>query len=1587
MTFRPALCVTLALLSAPFAARAASSCSAGDCLRNSAVAQKADPTSITTDDKGDATFFSTQSGQLPNVLFVLDNSTSMYEIPYDVHPFPNSYWVTVGRTPNGCGLESDDPYAPTCPGTAFAQTLGSCHNNSFFEGLKDKGGAPFNKATTYALPDPWFDGTHTPAIKYFQNDKVFQYMEWDATQAGGVNNGGPIIFKPGVGSTNGVLNPGTVSGSINSDCAALTSYSANRANSGGKGGTGNGAWSMTEQQRCQMCLDEAGYYIAPGAGTTEASGGASPNILFKGNWLDFNPPKFIIARKSLTDFIQNQTGSATPVRIGVVSYDPYNGYSTDIPVPDTNGFNGRNDSGNFVSNGMIPDCDVTSWSGATAQSQQSTLLSNVRAISWGSLTAGIGTPLAETLFHVGQFFGGDNAFYTSLFGSQWLKTTGGAMNSGFTAPTGANKPNCVTCQVNAIVLITDGDPQGDNNLPDPATCAPGDTGMSCRLRHDYIECTGGNAAAPAGCGTDQINGSNNLLDDVTNFLAVNDLSTTQVGVQNVITFVIGIGLQVPLLDNAARYGKSSRAVRADNAQDLQQSILNAVVNIIARATAFSSTAIQTLEVGTGSTAFVPRFVPGSPGTPIWDGHLFRFDLFNEFVAGVDLNGDGSKNGVFLVDRDKDIVTEDDKGAFHKLKNNAPAIPIWDAGDTCGTGPACPTGSGINHLNAPGAYAGRTIYTAVYDTTTSAWQTIPFTGTITDANFTKIKGYLGLTGNNVCSTIQAAMASPIDPAYLSATGTFDADHCAKAVIDYARGYNILDEVAGTHSVNVNRPRMLGDIFHSSPVVVDPPVDQFICSLGLSSQCVSTLFGYNASNALVTPTDTTRYTVGTRTGIDAYEKYWEDHETRQRIVLVGANDGMLHAFDAGSPTTSPPTLNSSVGFRQVVYSDGTGNEVWAFVPPDQLARLATIMTEGHQMSMDGDIMVRDVWVDGAKNDKGTAGYVNDVLQKQDVEYHTVAVASERQGGSHFTALDITDTTTPKMLWNWPPPCSPEEQSWGQTFGQFSPRAPPIGPVLLATSNPLGPPNYNVAHTEERWAVFLNGGHSPFNTRGRGVAMLDVYTGKPLFEQNYTPGAADPSAQMKFGFAAAATMIDYGVGDSFAADGFFDTAIIGDEGGQIWTFRFGVPGTLDATTGLATNWAFGRAYEPNTGSTNDARYHQPIYTMAAATVETDNGWLRAFVGTGDRSHVRSSGGGDCRPDDPLSCIDAGCTVNSSVTMDNGPNHYTSTYSSAVGSSATSPSLAAPAQSQTSVVANSCVTASVNETIAVSACPATAMNFSETLAFSCSGVTPYACSNGTFRQPTPNVSRAYSTTPPTGGNDFLSVAILADQTGCSTNLRSRRMSASGDQAAYDAGRLSGFNSACADLVDVSSTTATATAVTGPMASRSSAGWMLKYPTIDEKTVTSSTILGGCVIWSSLIPAGGAVGCASAGSTIAPFYQADAVTGAPNCATSFLGAGASPTGYVRSIQRNVISPPPEPAAAVAIGAGGTSIRFSTLEIQPGASEVTQMTVGTSTEMLQMMYSLPLTYDQHYCRHIDPSVKTVVSASCLSDPTTCATCE
>ncbi|HEX9229774.1 MAG TPA: hypothetical protein VF885_24515, partial [Arthrobacter sp.] len=88
----------------------------------------------------------------------------------------------------------------------------------------------------------------------------------------------------------------------------------------------------------------------------------------------------------------------------------------------------------------------------------------------------------------------------------------------------------------------------------------------------------------------------------------------------------------------------------------------------------------------------------------------------------------------------------------------------------------------------------------------------------------------------------------------------------------------------------------------------------------------------------------------------------------VIYVGANDGLLHAID-----------------------DDTGQELWSFIPPDQLGRLWRLNDSDH-----------DYFVDGSP----TVYY--GASQK-------ILVVGSRRGGNSYTALDITDYNAPRYLYS--------------------------------------------------------------------------------------------------------------------------------------------------------------------------------------------------------------------------------------------------------------------------------------------------------------------------------------------------------------------------------------------------------------------------------------------------------------------------------------------------------------------------------------------------------------------------------------------
>ncbi len=120
----------------------------------------------------------------------------------------------------------------------------------------------------------------------------------------------------------------------------------------------------------------------------------------------------------------------------------------------------------------------------------------------------------------------------------------------------------------------------------------------------------------------------------------------------------------------------------------------------------------------------------------------------------------------------------------------------------------------------------------------------------------------------------------------------------------------------------------------------------------------------------------------------------------IVLVPANDGMLHAFRLED---DPETVN-----------DEKGQELWGWIPGYLLQRehdtewanhLIDQMFYGRTFMFDASPVVEDVWIDadedGSKAQDGS-------------EWHRIVVVSQGLGGPVTMALDITSTRYPTFLW---------------------------------------------------------------------------------------------------------------------------------------------------------------------------------------------------------------------------------------------------------------------------------------------------------------------------------------------------------------------------------------------------------------------------------------------------------------------------------------------------------------------------------------------------------------------------------------------
>ncbi|MBL8601859.1 MAG: PQQ-binding-like beta-propeller repeat protein [Myxococcales bacterium] len=305
------------------------------------------------------------------------------------------------------------------------------------------------------------------------------------------------------------------------------------------------------------------------------------------------------------------------------------------------------------------------------------------------------------------------------------------------------------------------------------------------------------------------------------------------------------------------------------------------------------------------------------------------------------------------------------------------------------------------------------------------------------------------------------------------------------------------------------------------------------------------------------------------------------TREPVMYVGTNDGILHAFNAD-----------------------TGEEIWGFVPPYLMATLRSAYPNVRSMGVDGTPVVKEIYYERSQS-----------TLADDSAWRTVMVVGLRSGGGAYEALDVTDPYNPKFLWQYTD--ATINQAAGQAaigtlyFSRTMGAQPveravailPGGPGTLASSCSAGAnPRPLRANT------LLNGwtsgrgarrnsvrcwNNSPVAT-GQWLHIVDLQTGDTIRRLGAGTTGNDPTGSPLVGSPALFN----------GQAGVVSTrAYVGDADGMVWR--------ADLTASEPRFWWLGEAYD----AFWDRPYNEgrPVLERPVTTTDAQNNVVVAF-GTGD-------------------------------------------------------------------------------------------------------------------------------------------------------------------------------------------------------------------------------------------------------------------------------------------------------------------------------------------------------------------------------------
>lgn len=388
-------------------------------------------------------------------------------------------------------------------------------------------------------------------------------------------------------------------------------------------------------------------------------------------------------------------------------------------------------------------------------------------------------------------------------------------------------------------------------------------------------------------------------------------------------------------------------------------------------------------------------------------------------------------------------------------------------------------------------------------------------------------------------------------YHPISGLTDTDTVGEARLDYLRG-DASNEGAGLNFRTRNRicpgggacppssnTGVLGDTVNSSPLYVGAP-------------------------RLPYP-DT--YEPSTST---PYSQFKSDYASRTPIVYVGANDGMLHGFNANN-----------------------GREVLAYVPSKVYPYLSRLAHQpyAHKYFVDGDMFATDVAIQ--RTPSGPK------------EWRTILVGSLRHGGQGIYALDITDpaqfTETPSsnpesvVLWEFTDTHDPD---LGYTYSK---------PTITRMKN-------------GKWAVIFGNGYNNSvsstlqpeidtgtTVSATGQAALYILFIEDGIGQNGTwPASAFVKIPVPGGSVGQPNGLASPAVADIDGDGTADYIFAGDLNGEMWQF--------DVTSSTASDWSNTANFRSIFTARDASGNRQPITARPAVGFHpTSLSGLMVYFGTG--------------------------------------------------------------------------------------------------------------------------------------------------------------------------------------------------------------------------------------------------------------------------------------------------------------------------------------------------------------------------------------